>query len=137
MFWDYQGVLLAHFQKHGENMNSASYKYYAVLLKLWDAIHRKHPGQLARGVLLHHDNTKIPHTARATKERIQDLQRELLEHPPYSPNLVTSDFHLFVPLKTTLDADVSLMTKRLRWAQKWLRQQSKDFYDAGFEALVN
>jgi hypothetical protein len=29
------------------------------------------------------------------------------------------------------------MTKRLRWAQKWLRQQSKDFYDAGFEALVN
>jgi hypothetical protein len=24
VFWDSQGVLLAHFQKHGENVNSAS-----------------------------------------------------------------------------------------------------------------
>jgi hypothetical protein len=45
VFWDSQGVLLAHFQKHDENVNSAS--YCEVLLKLRDAIHRKHPGQLA------------------------------------------------------------------------------------------
>jgi hypothetical protein len=51
MFWHFQGVLLVHFQKGGENMNSAS--YCEVLLKLWDAIGKKHPGQLARGVLLH------------------------------------------------------------------------------------
>jgi hypothetical protein len=60
MFWDSQGVLLAHFRKSGENMNSAS--YCEVLLKLQDAIHRKHPGQLARGLLLPHDNAR-PHTA--------------------------------------------------------------------------
>jgi hypothetical protein len=60
VFWDFQGVLLAHFQKHGENMNSAS--YYEVLLKIRDAIHRKRLGQLARGILLKHDNAK-PHTA--------------------------------------------------------------------------
>jgi transposase InsO family protein len=70
-FWNSQGVLLAHFQKHGENVNSAS--YYEVRLKLEDAIHRKRPGQLARGVLLHHDNAS-PHTARATQKRIQELQ---------------------------------------------------------------
>jgi hypothetical protein len=34
--WDSQGVLLAHFQKHGENMNSAF--YCEVLLKLLNAI---------------------------------------------------------------------------------------------------
>jgi hypothetical protein len=34
MFWDSQGVLLAHFQKCGENVNSAS--YHEVLLKLQD-----------------------------------------------------------------------------------------------------
>jgi hypothetical protein len=49
VFWDSQGVLLAHFQKHGENMNSVS--YCEVLLRLQDAICRKHSGQLARGVL--------------------------------------------------------------------------------------
>jgi hypothetical protein len=59
MLWDSQGVLLAHFQKWGENMNSAS--YCEVPLKLRDAIRKKHPGQLARGVLIHHDNAR-PHT---------------------------------------------------------------------------
>jgi hypothetical protein len=68
MFWDSHGVLLAHFQKCGANVNFASYS--EVLLKLQDAIHRKRPGQLARGVLLHHDNAR-PHTVRATQERIQ------------------------------------------------------------------
>jgi histone-lysine N-methyltransferase SETMAR len=113
VFWDSQGVLLAHFQKRGENVNSASYEYCEVLLKLLDAIRRKHPGQLARGVLLHHDSA-WPHTARETQERIQELQWELLEHPPYSPDLATSDFLLFGPLNTTLVANVSLMTKRLK-----------------------
>jgi hypothetical protein len=68
MFWDFQRELLAHFQEHGENVNSAS--YCEVLLELQDAIRRKPPGQLARGVLLHHDNTRT-HTASATRERIQ------------------------------------------------------------------
>jgi hypothetical protein len=63
VFWDPQRVLLAHFQKRGENVNSAS--YYEVLLKLQDAILRERPGQLARGVLLHHDKARS-HTARAT-----------------------------------------------------------------------
>jgi hypothetical protein len=38
MFWDSQGVLLAHFQKRDENVNSAS--YCKVLLKLQNAIRR-------------------------------------------------------------------------------------------------
>jgi histone-lysine N-methyltransferase SETMAR len=96
VFWDSQGVLLAHFQKHGDNVNSAS--YCEVLLKLQDAIHRKCPDQLARGVLLHHDKAR-PHTARATQERIQELQWELVEHLLCSLDLAPSDYHLFGPQK--------------------------------------
>jgi hypothetical protein len=84
VFWDSQGTLLAHFQKRGENVNFASYS--EVLLKLPDTIGRKRPGQPARRVLFHHDNAR-PHTARATLGRIQELQWELLEHPPYSREL--------------------------------------------------
>jgi histone-lysine N-methyltransferase SETMAR len=91
-------------------VNSAS--YCEVLLKLRDAIGRKPPGELARGAPLHHDDAR-PHTARATQERIQELQWELLEHAPYIPDLVPSDFHVFGPLKTTLVTNVSLRTKRL------------------------
>jgi histone-lysine N-methyltransferase SETMAR len=89
-------------------VNSAS--YCEVLLKLRDAICRKSPSELARGALLHHDNAR-PHTVRATQENIQELQWELLEHPPYIPDLAPSDFHVFGPLKITVVAYLSLLTK--------------------------
>jgi histone-lysine N-methyltransferase SETMAR len=116
-FWDSQELLLAHFQKRGENVKSSA--YCEVLLKRRDVhvIRRKPPGQLEREVLLHHDPTR-PHTAVATQERIQELQWELLQHPPYSPHLASNDFHLFGPLKNTLVANVLLTTKRLK---RWCR----------------
>jgi histone-lysine N-methyltransferase SETMAR len=64
------------------------------MLKLQDPIHRECSGQVARGVLLHHDNARL-HTAQAIQERIQELQWELPEHPPYSLDLAPCDFHLF------------------------------------------
>jgi hypothetical protein len=126
MFWDSQGVLLAHFQKCGENVYSAS--YCEVLLTLQDAIHLKRPGQLAGRELLHHDNAR-PHTARATQERIQELQWELLEQLPYRTDLAPSSFHLFGPLRNHLDG------KRFADDEEdgmEMRQQSKDFYAVGF-----
>jgi hypothetical protein len=132
MFWDGQGVLLPHSQKHVENVNSAS--YCEVLLLLQGAIHKKRPWKLSRGILLHHDNARH-HTARATRERIQELQWELLKHPPYSPawTLVTSS----VTLTTTSVANISLMTKRLKQRCGSGQDNSqKDFCTAGFDALV-
>jgi histone-lysine N-methyltransferase SETMAR len=105
-------VLLAHFQKHGENVNSAS--YCEVLLKHQDAENRKREGQLERPVLLHHDNAR-PHITRTTQERIQQLQWELLEHLPYRPDLAPGDFLVFGLLKNHLGGRCSLLTKRLKW----------------------
>jgi hypothetical protein len=45
VFCNSQGVLLAHFKKHGENVKSVLYR--EVLLKLQDAVYRKCPGLLA------------------------------------------------------------------------------------------
>jgi hypothetical protein len=98
-----QRVLLAHFQKNDENVNSAS--YCEVLLKLRNAVLRKLPGQLARGVLLYHDNAR-PHTARANQKGIQELQGNFL-HIHFTAgtwSLVTSNCS--VCRKTTLMADV-------------------------------
>ncbi len=41
-----------------------------------------------------HDNA-APHTAKVTKETLEALGFRVLPHPPYSPDLAPSDFHLF------------------------------------------
>jgi len=52
-------------------------------------------------VILLHDNTR-PHTARLTLETVEQLGFEALPHPPYSPDLAPSDYHLFGPVKKML-----------------------------------
>ena len=47
-----------------------------------------------RNVLLLHNNAR-PHIANMTKEVIQTHGWEVLPHPPYSPDLTPTDFHLF------------------------------------------
>ena len=53
------------------------------------------------GVLLQHDNAWL-HTARSTVATMHDLSFECLPHPPYSPDLAPSDFHVFGPLKEAM-----------------------------------
>ena len=43
---------------------------------------------------LMHDNSR-PHVANMTKEAIQTHDWKMLPHPPYSPDLAPTDFHLF------------------------------------------
>lgn len=47
-----------------------------------------------RNVLLLHDNGRS-HTAVITQQSIKNLHRETLKHPPYSPDMSPSDYHLF------------------------------------------
>jgi len=65
------------------------------------AIHRKRPSLLRKGVILQHDNA-APHKARQTVEKVAMMVRELLPHPPYSPDLAASNFQPFGPLKEFL-----------------------------------
>ena len=102
VFWDRQGVLLT--------VTSAS--YCTILTKLRAAIRRKRPGLLTKGMLLLHDNT-CPHSANQTTATLKSFNWEVLQHPPYSPGLALSDFHLFVPLKH-LSGECFLMMTRLK-----------------------
>ena len=83
--------------------NTVTPATYADLLKnhLRPAIKSTRHGFLSTRVLLQHDNA-WPHTARSTVATIQDLSFECLPHPPYSPDLTPSDFHVFGPLKEAM-----------------------------------
>ncbi|KAG5314671.1 MOS1T transposase, partial [Pseudoatta argentina] len=45
-------------------------------------------------VILLHDNAR-PHVAKPVKTYLETLKWEVLPHPPYSPDIAPSDFHLF------------------------------------------
>jgi histone-lysine N-methyltransferase SETMAR len=69
--------------------------------QLKPAVQRKRRGLLSSGLCLQRDKAQF-HTARFTEKENQDLKLEVLPHPPYSPDLAPSNFHLFWPLKVAL-----------------------------------
>lgn len=81
------------------NINST---HYCKMNDKWKAAtQRKFQGQLLQGVLFLHkpDNSQ---TVIRTVEILWQLHSEMLEHPPYSPGLASSDHHLCVSLKKAL-----------------------------------
>ncbi|GFS54742.1 histone-lysine N-methyltransferase SETMAR [Trichonephila clavipes] len=46
------------------------------------------------GVVFNQDNTR-PHTSVVTRQKLWELDWEVLMHPPYNPDLAPSDYHLF------------------------------------------
>ncbi|UYV70362.1 SETMAR [Cordylochernes scorpioides] len=45
-------------------------------------------------VIYQHDNAR-PHVAKIVKETLEALQWDVLPHPPYSPDIAPSDYHIF------------------------------------------
>jgi len=76
--------------------------YYASLLvQLKGILKGKGRGTVTKGVLFLHDN--VPgHRALATQKKLAFVGFQLLDHPPYSPDLAPSDYHLFPGLKKQL-----------------------------------
>jgi hypothetical protein len=71
-----------------------------------------------------------------TRVVMQEQQWEILEHPPYSPDLAPSDFHLFGPLKHLSAEHFPDDEAVERDVTAWFRQQPKEFYATGFQGLV-
>jgi histone-lysine N-methyltransferase SETMAR len=75
-------------------------RYRQQLCHLGEEIQQKLPGR-RHGVILQHDNGQS-HTANMMKVAIQELNWEILSHPPYSPDLTSLDYHLFGTLSNNL-----------------------------------
>jgi histone-lysine N-methyltransferase SETMAR len=52
------------------------------------------------GILLLHEYAQA-HWALATQKKLNYLGFQCLDHPPYSPDLASSDYHLFSGLKNS------------------------------------
>jgi histone-lysine N-methyltransferase SETMAR len=133
IYWDWKGVILMDYMPHKATITGA---YYAELLhRLRDAIKKNRRGMITSIPLLLHDNAPA-HTARVARAALQECGIEQLSHPPYSPDLAPSDFHLFPNLKKHLrgrrfSCDEDLKSE----VEQWLSDQKESFFSEGVEKL--
>ncbi|GFX31306.1 uncharacterized protein TNCV_2061241 [Trichonephila clavipes] len=76
--------------------------------------------------------------ARRTAAVLMEFVLELFHHPPYSPDLASSDFHVFLLLEKFLFSgerfsnDEELRTSVTRW----FHSQAAKLYDRGIQNLI-
>jgi len=83
-----------------------------------------------------HDNARPP-VARDTKAPLKKFGFDVISHPPYSPDLVRSDYHLFLNLKKhlggkRLETDEEVKTEVTQYLNKEL---AVSFYEADIQKL--
>ncbi|GBL84280.1 hypothetical protein AVEN_118663-1 [Araneus ventricosus] len=122
---------------HGRLHAGPRHRRRAVLLHVWKQV--KIARSKVRAVLwmTKEFSSTCSLTAIRTRELMDDFGWHLFGHPPYSPNLAPSLFHLFLHMKTWLatqcfDDDEELHAGVLGW----LKSQGAIFYDDGINKLV-
>ncbi|GBN92859.1 hypothetical protein AVEN_4482-1 [Araneus ventricosus] len=84
--------------------------YFKQKVGLWETINavvsfqtlrRLRRANLISGVVLIRDNA-LPQSAVVTHQLLKQFKWGVSDHPTYSPDLATSDFHIFLELKNWL-----------------------------------
>ena len=97
VWWTARGIVHRELLPAGQTINATV--YCQQLSRVHEKLKTLEPALLNRkGVLLLHD----PHVARMTRDTILRLGWETLLHPPYSPDIAPSDYHLFHSLDNHL-----------------------------------
>ena len=133
IFRDQDGIILIDYIPKGQTI-SAEY-YSSLLVQLKDILKEKCSGKVTKGVLFLNDSSPA-HRALATQKKLVYLGFQCLDHPPYSPDLAPSDYHLFPGLKKQMkcrhfspDAEV------IAAVETWLDGQNSDFFLSGLQKL--
>jgi len=68
---------------------------------------------------------------------LQQFLREVFDHPPYSPDLALSEYHLFIHLTKWLASQSSEDDDRLKTGvTTWFKSLTADFFDTGIRKLM-
>lgn len=100
IFFNYDGVVASIPLEKGQTMTSAVYTEKC-LPQVLENIRRGRPESILRQHFLHHDNAPS-HKAKKTQEFLAASGINVLEPPPYSPDLAPCDFWIFPKLKEPL-----------------------------------
>ena len=90
---------------------------------------------LSTSISIQHDNARS-HAGRQTVTVLQPFGWEIITHPPYSPDLAPSDFHLIPKLKEQLSGMRFNNDGEVKDAiQRFLNSMAVDWYDMSIQKL--
>lgn len=87
--------------------------------------------------LQYHKVCARPHTANVTLDLLKKFGWEIIDHPPYSPDVAPSDYHMFPALKKHLggkkfDSDAEVQKE----VNTWLHEADGEWYSAGIDKFI-
>lgn len=130
IWWDSKGVVYYELLPQNQTINSN--KYCSQLDCLKAAIDEKRPELSNRnGVIFHQDNAR-PHVSLVTRQKLLQFGWDVLPHPPYSPDLAPSDFHLFRSLQNSLKGkNFTSLEACKKHLDQFLAQKTEKFWKDG------
>ncbi|GFW46258.1 mariner Mos1 transposase [Trichonephila clavipes] len=134
IWWIWKGIIYYELLPYGQTLNSVLYCQQLDYLKL--AIDQKRL-ELAnrRCVVFHQDNARS-HTSIVTRQKIWNLGWEVLMHSPCSPDLASSDYHLFLAFQNYLsDKKWGSREDCENQLLEFFAHQVQDFYERGITKL--
>ncbi|KAG5327264.1 MOS1T transposase, partial [Pseudoatta argentina] len=76
------------------------------------------------------------HVAKPVKTYLETLKWEVLPHPPYSPDIAPSDFHLFRSMAHGLaDRRFHSYEEAQKWIDSWIASKDMSFFRRGIHVL--
>ncbi|GFX54842.1 histone-lysine N-methyltransferase SETMAR [Trichonephila clavipes] len=132
IWWDWKGIIYYKLLPYGQTLNS---NIYCQLLDSFVIDQKRTELANRRGVLFHQDNAR-PHKSVVTRQKLWELDWEVLMHPPYCPDPAPSDFHLFLSLQNFLgDKKLGSREDFKNRSQEAFSNKDEYFYERGLLKL--
>jgi len=110
--------------------------YYNLSTRLDEEIREKIPGLQKKKIIIFHQDNAPAHKSVLAMGKLRDLQYELLEHPPCSPDVAPSNFYLFPKLKLFLAGRrFSSNQEAIAAVEGYFADRTKNHYREGIMAL--
>ena len=130
VWWNSKGLVYLEVLDSGQTVTADIYKDQ--LNRVDQALRRQDVETTSTKFL--HDNAR-PHVAKITLEKIEELGWEVLPHPPYSPDLAPSDYHLFRSMQHSL-AERKFANREVQlWASNFFESQPAEFFERRVHSL--
>lgn len=133
-WWDCKGVVYYELLPYGQTINTEV--YCRQLEDLKSAVATKRPELANRwGVVFQHDNAK-PHSSLRSRQKLTEFGWDVIPHPPYSPDLAPSDYHLFRSLQNSLDnKSFQSLEDIKKHLDEFFANKTRTFWETGIFSL--